>query len=41
MTEAEWLAATDPKPALELIGRRATEWKLRLFWVVEHVLGKS
>jgi hypothetical protein len=31
VTEAEWLAATDPQPMLDLLRGRATERKLRLF----------
>jgi hypothetical protein len=31
MTEAEWLACTDPKPMLEFLRGRASERKLRLF----------
>jgi hypothetical protein len=30
VTEAEWLAATDPRPMLEFIGSRASDRKLRL-----------
>ena len=35
MTEAEWLACTDPTPLLEFLGEsgRASERKLRLFAV--------
>src|SRR5438105_15548485 len=31
MTEAEWLACTDPKPMLELLRGRGSARKLRLF----------
>src|SRR4051794_7173756 len=31
MTEAEWLAATDPKPILEFLRVKAADRKLRLF----------
>jgi hypothetical protein len=31
MTEAEWLACTDPGPMLKFLGRKASERKLRLF----------
>jgi hypothetical protein len=31
MTEAEWLAGTDPRPMLDWYGPRATQRKLRLF----------
>jgi hypothetical protein len=31
VTEAEWLACTDPGPVLELVGGRASDRKLRLF----------
>ncbi len=31
MTEAEWLAATDPRPMLEFLRGRASKRKLRLF----------
>ncbi len=31
MTEAEWLAATDPQPMLEFLWGRASERKLRLY----------
>jgi hypothetical protein len=31
MTEAEWLAATNPEPMLEFLRREATHRKLRLF----------
>ena len=30
MTEAEWLAATDPKPMLEFLRGKASDRKLRL-----------
>ena len=33
MTEAEWLACTDPKPMLEFLRSRARDRKLRLFAV--------
>jgi hypothetical protein len=33
MTEAEWLACTDPAPMLEFLGDRASSRKLRLFAV--------
>ena len=33
MTEAEWLAATDPRPMLTFLGGKASERKLRLFAV--------
>src|ERR1043166_6766199 len=33
MTEAEWLAATDPTPMLEFVRGKATDRKLRLFAV--------
>jgi hypothetical protein len=33
MTEAEWLACTDPTPMLEFLGDRASSRKLRLFAV--------
>jgi hypothetical protein len=33
VTEAEWLACTDPTPMLEHLGDRATDRKLRLFAV--------
>ena len=33
MTEAEWLACTDPTPLLEFLGDRASSRKLRLFAV--------
>jgi hypothetical protein len=33
MTEAEWLTATDPAPMLAFLRGRASERKLRLFWV--------
>jgi hypothetical protein len=31
MTEAEWLAGTDPQAMLEFLRGRSSEWKLRLF----------
>ena len=31
MTEAEWLAGTDPRPMLEFLRGKAGERKLRLF----------
>lgn len=33
MTEAEWVAATDPRPALEFLQGQASDRKLRLFGV--------
>ncbi|HEY7309246.1 MAG TPA: hypothetical protein VH643_07825 [Gemmataceae bacterium] len=33
MTEAEWMACTDPKPMLEFVRAKASERKLRLFAV--------
>lgn len=39
MTEAEWLACTDPKPMLDFIQPRASERKLRLFLVACARLG--
>jgi hypothetical protein len=33
MTEAEWQAATDPKPMLSFLARKASDRKLRLFSV--------
>ena len=33
MTEAEWLAATNPRPMVEAIRAKASERKLRLFAV--------
>jgi hypothetical protein len=33
MTEAEWLAATDPLPMLDFLRGKATNRKLRLFAV--------
>jgi hypothetical protein len=33
MTEAEWLACTDPKPMLEFLGSEASDRKCRLFMV--------
>jgi hypothetical protein len=34
MTEAEWLAATDPTPMLAFLGQRATDRRMRLFATV-------
>ena len=31
MTEAEWMASTDPLPMLEFVRGKASDWKLRLF----------
>ena len=31
MTEAEWLAATDPEPMLDFLRGKASDRKLRLF----------
>jgi hypothetical protein len=39
MTEAEWLACTDPRPMLEYLRGRASERKLRLFYNCCHPAG--
>jgi hypothetical protein len=41
MTEAEWLAATDPRPMLEFLRGKASDRKLRLFAIAALRIARS